>query len=833
MPDSTTPNKASAGPDSAVAADTASWRKPGIMVPVIIAGVLGTIACWWLMDDEKEVRSPADRLRQALKLIEETEEPADRNRARDIALTLQEEGYRDPEFAGGIEFVLGIVAFREAETDSEEVPGQGYQRATTYLRTARKLALNAGHRPEWSYAMGVSLYQLGFIAEARPRLEESLETFPAGKLRASTLLLNACLETRTPESLQAGLELGRTLLEAGGLTPPQTDRFKLQLARIHLALNEHVEASQILEQVSDDARAELATVVLRGQALMADQKYRPALELLLPVAAVTSGDQTLPREASYLAGLCHEELEQFDNAISVYTETARRYEDSDAAVAARLRAATLLRRKGLEEQALTAYRAALRQVRRPEDFHNQWLSAERFRQTVLTAWNEWVEAGEFENAIELATMMPPLFPQTQAQELIARAHEHRAEAIDDELISATWTERKRRRAEQLEQWQESGRAFAQLAELLRATSRYPDVLRTSAEHYRRGHDFDAALRQWTRFINSDPDKYLPNALVHRGEVLMDLGRLEGSEGALAHFQRVLENYPRSNAAWDAAFVIGLCYLELNQPDAAEKSWREVLRRDDLTPEADVWRKSLFALGRLLFHRAAGLKLDAAAEGVTPKQSAELLDQASGTWQEAGDRLSEFLKRYPGSQDAYEARYLLGRALQAAADQARRNLQSAETGNARSELREVMREQLRQAVTHFRRLQTELLKDRQAGQLDDVGETMLRDVHFEIAHTFYALEEFEKAIVNYNSAVNRYQQEPQSLLAYLQMANCYERLNRPVEARSMLEQARVMLDTLPGDAFLPGSTNMSRTEWQTWINWARRIHTTPGPAGAGI
>src|SRR5262245_50889291 len=54
---------------------------------------------------------PADKqLQTALLHLDEHREVS----ARRIAEDLQEKGYQDPEFPGGIAFVLGICAFREA-----------------------------------------------------------------------------------------------------------------------------------------------------------------------------------------------------------------------------------------------------------------------------------------------------------------------------------------------------------------------------------------------------------------------------------------------------------------------------------------------------------------------------------------------------------------------------------------------------------------------------------------------------------------------------------------------------------------------------------------------
>ena len=65
-------------------------------------------------------------------------------------------------------------------------------------------------------------------------------------------------------------------------------------------------------------------------------------------------------------------------------------------------------------------------------------------------------------------------------------------------------------------------------------------------------------------------------------------------------------------------------------------------------------------------------------------------------------------------------------------------------------------------------------------------------------------------------------DPQVILAYLQISNCYKRLNKPSDALSSLEQAKVILKQMPDDAFQKNSTNMTRAEWKEWLEWVQNL-----------
>jgi len=100
---------------------------------------------------------------------------------------------------------------------------------------------------------------------------------------------------------------------------------------------------------------------------------------------------------------------------------------------------------------------------------------------------------------------------------------------------------------------------------------------------------------------------------------------------------------------------------------------------------------------------------------------------------------------------------------------------------------------------------------------------LRECYFQIAHTYYDLENYQEAIIAFSSAVHRNQEDPQVLLAYVQMANCNVKLNKPDEARSMIEQAKVILYRLPDDVFQQDQVNMTKNEWKVWLDRWGQFH----------
>ena len=804
--------------------------RPALLIAAGVLVMLPVVGMIWYFSQGEAVDEAALHA-EAVELIH-SEKSAARERARRIASWLQQQEWKDPAFPGGIDYVLGLAEFHRARADDDGKAHEHYLEAARLLSAAEGQALDASLRPQWSFATGISLYHLGRYSRALPLLQEALTAWDPGFVQVSECLSDIYLDQNTPASLELALQLCNQLQQRPRLTVVERDMAWLQQARVLLALGQTGKARAALRHVSQAAGQLHALTVVEAMVLMAEGQPAEALEQLRPVADDSGLDRTWPRQAAWLMGVCAERLGDTDAAVTYFERAANRYEGSEESLAAALRLGNLQRIAGRNEQALSAYRLALSTVERPEDFQNRWVSREDFQQAIIDAWNGWVNSHHYRDAITLARLAPPLIPESRAAQLRAQASQYRALHLQEELSQAPWTEQHARREELIRRWQQAGDASAGLAEALKTTAEYGDALWDSAEHYRRGHDFEAALAQLDRFIDTRPRTLLPLALVRRGQILLDLGRLDES---LENLQSVVEEHPTSNAAFLARYTIGQVLLELDRVDDAEAAWTQLLTSGELTPRAAEWRQALFSLGRLMTLRAGMLRQQLRMLQLDPEPDQtevhDLHNAIHERWETAIGMLDEYLQRYADEAEvqatAIEARSLLADALRESADRPRQKLNSAETDNARAELRREINQLLRQSNEQYHILQTTLLELDETGRLDQLGQMLLRDSWFRIAQVLYELEDYAEAIVVYSSASNRYPEDPQVLMAYVQMANAYDQLHKTAEARSMLQQARVILKQMPDSSFRPVSTrtNMSREQWQRWLQWASRLHNS--------
>ena len=143
--------------------------------------VLGGAGAWYFL--APKARTQSDRLAQSLKLIDEGQP----EEARKLAQALKVQRYRDPEFAGGVEFALGMTAFQQAESADKDEQKPLYSIAATDLREAESQGLADVRRPAWCFALGKTLYALNDLVDARPLLEEAVTSYPQQRVVAAVM----------------------------------------------------------------------------------------------------------------------------------------------------------------------------------------------------------------------------------------------------------------------------------------------------------------------------------------------------------------------------------------------------------------------------------------------------------------------------------------------------------------------------------------------------------------------------------------------------------------------------------------------------------------------
>jgi tetratricopeptide (TPR) repeat protein len=822
--------------DAEVTETPSGGSKKKLIILLTAVAVVGGGIAFFVLSGDKE--TPANKLTRALKLIDKRESNWQIRQSLAIIDGLDELQYVDPDFPCAQHYIRGLAEFYTGREFTGREQQKRYLKAIDHFEQAFLRGMPKERRGEMTWAMGVALQTVSLPTKAREILEASLKDYLPGRIEASLLLMENYSDQQSTASLERALALSDGLPELGEMTDEQTRQATLLRAHILEQQGKLAESKAALEKIDSEGHSEQKVVIglarhlmFEGKNLANDSKVEPANEKYCEAQSmlqqlIDDNNQTeFAAQASFLNALCAEGMGASESAINYYQKTARKFADTDEWLASQLRMANLLRDDGRDEESIAAYRQVLRAIVRPEDFRNRWLTISQFRDAVLLAWSDWLDLKKFDRALALTRVMTPLIERIRSLELMAQTSEQWAASVQNDVDAATFDARQKFLPEARKRWKASGQAHGTLAAATATESEYPDIIWASAQHFARGYAFREALSQVDEFILVEPPQGVPRAYVFRGRMLMHLDRLND---AYASFQSVEVNSPTDPSVFEARYRLGLCQLELDRPDDAERTWRAMLTSEDLEPDANEWRLAKFAIGRLQARQAANeYRKSVPAEDEEPTEE-QLTQRANAydRWKEAVRHLDEYLGRYPETDERIPARYLLAKSLQSPATELREKVSGSIPVNARKELFLELSQTLNRSGDEFKTLQQQLqeLQELQVtGQLDEYGQEMYRTTFMAIPQTQFEQELYADALAGYRTVISRFSDHVSVLPAYIQMARCYSRMDDPEEARRQLEQARVVLRRLPDEAFDSPSTGQTREQWGEWIKWARKIH----------
>jgi tetratricopeptide (TPR) repeat protein len=774
---------------------------------LVVAGcllALAAVSAWWFRGTAPVAENAENAtLERALDALD----AGAYDEAGKMAETLQSGGLSPRDPLGAPAFLLGVATAHEADRAWPADKKDLYLVAARYLEEARDLGFPPGREGQGLFLLGRSLYLSGQMPACRPVLRAALEAYPANRTEIHRFLAAAYLEDANPKYPEA-LEHNGLYLADRTLLAEARHEGLLQRAEILLRLGRTPECLSTLDQIPPDAANRIEAIVTRGQVLMhqarrlkdapeaaeadrlaAVEKYRAAIKTL----RLAQGRDTLAAQATgkvmYLIAVCYQELGEHDAALHQFHRTSSKHPGTPEALAADFQAAELARQLGQNDEALAAYRRALRAVTDAGQYRNPWLALDAFRAGTLNAYQAYRDAEDFEICLQLTWLLYPLFSRERMVELTAETHQLwgrslLARAGDLPLSKARPLERQGRA-----QLRHAGRAHEHLAALRVTTRHYLDDLWNSAECYREGRGYQKTAEILRQYLQSESRRRHPQALLNLGEASLALGQIDE---ALQAFDECIKFHPRDAASFQARLAASHVCAEKGQPERAETLLTENLDGDLLTPESGEWRDSLFALARLL--------------------------HASGRYDEAITRLEESLKRYPDEPQAVPCRYLLADAYRQSAHSVEQTLEEDLVESARLARVKKISHGLDAALGHYRQVQEALSQRQQTTELTEPEKAMLRNCYFCMGSILFHLKQYDEAIRTYTTAANRYQNVPEVLEAYVQIARAYRRLNNPEEAQRALAQAKVVLARMKTTQPFERTTIYTEEQWPALLDW---------------
>jgi len=243
----------------------------------------------------------------------------------------------------------------------------------------------------------------------------------------------------------------------------------------------------------------------------------------------------------------------------------------------------------------------------------------------------------------------------------------------------------------------------------------------------------------------------------------------------------------------AIVPLARCYVAQDTPEAlkaAEDLLSPVVTDGQALPESAVYREALIELGELV-HRL-------------------------GRHSEAITRLTEAVVRYPTHERIGTLYFKLADASRQSAAKIDSELRESMPQSRREELTRVRTERLRQADTAYRRaMEAASLKDPRL--LTAMDKLVMRNSAFFAADVAFEQGSFDRAISAYDAARLRYSEDPASLVAMVQIVNCYVAQKKWAEAISANNRAEQQLRSLPEQVWSQADLPMERKHWERWLD----------------
>ncbi len=505
----------------------------------------------------------------------------------------------------------------------------------------------------------------------------------------------------------------------------------------------------------------------------------------------------LDADAAYLLGKMYQDRGDPATAISFYQEVLVSHPESAMATPSLLGRGMCRLDLKQEDPALTDLHDLTNQLLARTDrakFKPDAISSLGKAETKLST------AGNFLGAIEMLDCEQQLEPSPPAEffNRLSAVYEQRSIQLQNTVDGANAADKVRRGKEIRDLLTKAGDAAIAYSRGLTLIDdkTYGDSLWHGIDLYDRAANLASASSALELFVAERPDDPLaPAALLRLGQAYQAMGLWDK---AIAAFQRNQFRHPNSLAASQSAVPLAQAYIAKG-PGAysqAESVLKSVVQNNPLiTPEAEEFKQALLELAQLYYH--------------------------TGRYEESIAKLEELAARYPTDPRLGQLLFLMADSYRKSASllEQKQAVASTDPKGLAIDLAEAAtarKERLGKAKVMYDRVVELYHQNAPKTDLDKLYDKMS---HFYRADCVYDSGQYQEAIHLYNVAASRYQDDPASLAAYVQIANAYYALGLPNEAKAANERAKWQLKRMPSDAFTNGTFAMPKEYWENQLKWS--------------
>jgi tetratricopeptide (TPR) repeat protein len=664
-----------------------------------------------------------------------------------------------------------------------------------------RVALAQGVKPEAEIyrRLGDSYHALGKIAEALENYRRAIAMDSSRALPLQRKVIELQLAQSDPGPAEASLE---EYQRQEGITDAERAWALSRRAEIMTNKRDYLGARALL----GEARRSDGDPVAQGQVhyglgycawKLGD--LNEAERLLRVARDQLKTQHPLDADAAYALGRIQQDRGDHKAAISFYQAVIESHPDATVAPLARLG-------RGVCRIALGQDDAGLTDLHDLVDEIGSKRSRQRYRADTLNGLRDasavLVTRGNFQGALELMAYEQTLEPEPAPEfySRLASVFERRADEVEKSLPEAPNAAEKIRRAQQVREMRtKAGDAYVAYSRsvTLDNDKAHGEALWKGVELYDRASNLQHAISALELFIAERPtDGATPDALLRLGQAYQAAGMFDK---AIAAYQRNQTRYSQSLAASKSGVPLARAYIAKGPESygSAENALRRVIEDNPLiTPDAAEFREALFELAQLYYR--------------------------TDRYEESIARLEELTQRYPEDERQGDVLFMMADGYRKSAsllnvNLAKEKIVSTDPKTAAAQAQAASEKRTRLGKAHELYEKVIALYARQLPSRD-LDRLHLKLSHFYRADCLYDLGRYEEAIKLYDAAALKYQDDPASLAAYVQIVNSYCALGKFDEAKTANQRAKWLLRKMPESAFRDGSFSMPKAYWEQWLKW---------------
>ena len=725
------------------------------------------------------------------------------------------------------EFLLGAHARRKAEAiQQRRVSIEHNEEAVKRLSKSRDLSFPEGHEGQGNYLLGLALFDLLRWEEAEPALEIASERWPQGRVDAIERLVDIDL-SESNQAPDVAFERVRQWRALPKSTLNEDDRANLKEMQILYSMKEYDKVIAFDDLIAPDSplRAQCELIVGRCLHKLAMESAEPEQKMKLQ-KAISYFQRVLNypnipvhirRQSNLELGRVVRDLGEKTNAVSTFSILRLSSPYEAESLVSGLEEIDCLIDLGRFADAVATLDHITKSFGEQRWYENDWMPIGSMRNKVVASGQRMIDQKAYAEAARFANLLPPFCEEQSRLQIISRLYDLWAKQLRSQGETDGKTEAYHRIA---------AIAFSKLATKMLRAPDYSNLLLKAIENYRLAGDFEESNRHLDIYLQFEPRENIPFGLLTKAK---NYNSLDQVDKALSTLQKLLDTNTSTSLIHDARLEAAKLYATQDDFTAAEELIVQNLYYSDLKPESSVWRESLFELGELLFRKGEKLQSQALrAIQESPSKSVENLGVVEQSYNELVRgiaRIEEGLRRFESDPRRSRMMYTTAKAYQMAATWPELLLRENRLANEDTitNWENQNKELLAKSRAMFRKLRQEIVSQPSEGansETSRISENFLRNSFFGEADLLFEAGEYDEAMVSYRDAANRFINEPESIEAMIQIANCQKQLGKPADSRRTLEMTKDILNRISPekDAKFKEVTSHDREGWQRYINW---------------